>query len=67
MEIFCSRLILFHKGLEDYLMLRFSDNLYFKQSLLLNYWKKTLEIEKGPVVLVYLRNKTAGSRADNAH
>lgn len=65
MKIFYSRLILVHEGFEDCLMPRFNGNLYLKQKVLLNDWKELLE--KGPVVLVYLRNKITGIRADNAH
>ena len=48
-------------------MLRFGGNLNLKQRVLLDDWKKVLQIEEGPVVLVYLRNKIVGVMADNAH
>lgn len=67
MKIFCSRLVLVQEGFGNCLMPRFSDNLHLKQNVLLDDWKKALEIERGPAVLVYLRNKIAGSRTENAH
>lgn len=48
-------------------MLRFGGNFNLKQRVLLDDWKKVLQIEEGPVVLVYLRNKIVGVMADNAH
>ena len=67
MRIFYSRLIVVHEEFEDCLMLRFGGNFNLKQRVLLDDWTKVLQIEEGPVVLVYLRNKIVGVMADNAH
>ena len=48
-------------------MPRFGGNFNLKQRVLLDDWKKVLQIEEGPVVLVYLRNKIVVVVADHAH
>lgn len=47
-------------------MPRFNDNLYLKSRVFLTDWKKALELERGPAVLVYLRNKIIG-RGERMH
>lgn len=67
MKIFYSRLIVVCEEFEDCLMPRFGGNFNLKRRVLLDDWKKVLQIEEGPVVLVYLRNKIVGVMAGHAH
>lgn len=66
MKIFYIRLIPVLEGCEDWLMPRFNDNLYLKPRVFLTDWKEALQLERGPAVLVYLRNKIAG-RGERMH